>query len=82
MFRQELSQEHLGFMATETKFVMVNGVVREATPEELEAFTEAEQQAVIRQQELAAAEANKQSAKAKLAALGLTDDEVSALLGR
>lgn len=65
--------------------IHVNGVDREATAEEkavIEA-TQADMQAESSAQAAAAANAKaaKASAKAKLAALGLTDAEVSALIG-
>ncbi len=65
--------------------IHVNGVDRDATAEEkavIEA-TQAEMQAESSAQAAAAvnAKATKASAKAKLTALGLTDAEVSALIG-
>jgi predicted XRE-type DNA-binding protein len=64
-----------------TIYINVNGEDIEATGSQLEELlaTQASMQAVIAQQE--AQEQVKQSAVAKLTALGLTADEVNALLG-
>lgn len=60
--------------------VQIDDDVREATPEEAAAI-EATHAAVVAQQQVAAAAAAvRASALAKLAALGLTDDEIAALL--
>jgi len=61
--------------------IQINDVIRDATPDEaarIDAEHEAER---IRIKAIEAAAAAKVSARAKLAALGLTEAEVSALLG-
>ena len=61
--------------------IQIDDVVRDATPEEaarIEADHEAER---IRVAAIQAAAAAKVSARAKLKALGLTDDEIAALVG-
>jgi len=68
-----------------TYYISDNGVDREATDEEVAAIRQREQetttqlaaQAAAAEQAAAAAA----SGRAKLAALGLTDDEINALLG-
>jgi exonuclease III len=65
--------------------INVNGVQRDATGEEL-ATIEQTQADMIAEQEKHADEAQTRNAaaasgRAKLAALGLTDDEITALLG-
>lgn len=65
--------------------INVNGVERDATPDEIAVIetTQIDMQATAQAQAAAdaAAKVAKASAKAKLAALGLTDAEVSALIG-
>lgn len=64
-----------------THRIQVDDVVRDATPEEaarIEADREAER---IRVAAIESAAAAKVSARAKLKALGLTDDEIAALVG-
>jgi len=65
--------------------INVNGVERDATPDEIAVIetTQIDMQATAEAQVAAdaAAKVAKASAKAKLAALGLTDAEVSALIG-
>jgi len=62
-----------------------NGIDREMTAEEAAAHTAWMTVAAQEAEELAQAEAAriaaKESAKAKLAALGLTDDEINAIIG-
>ena len=62
--------------------VQIDDEVREATPEEIariETVRDNERQRLASIEQIAAAKA---SAEKKLAALGLTEEEVSALLGR
>jgi len=65
--------------------VQINDEVRDATPAEAAAIEQAQaasQAAAEAQAQTAAdAAAAKQSARNKLAALGLTDDEITALVG-
>jgi len=67
-----------------TLIINDNGIDRPMTDDEAAAFlenTETERNEAAHNAEIAAAqEAVKQSARAKLAALGLTDDEVAALI--
>lgn len=61
--------------------ILDNGVLRDMTEAELAQLA---QDAKAAQEEQAAIEAqiaSKESAKAKLAALGLTDDEINAIIG-
>lgn len=58
-----------------------NGIDREATPEEIKAHEQLCREAAAQSAAIEAAAAAKVSARAKLAALGLTDAEVAALLG-
>jgi len=67
-------------MATETKTVMENGVVRNATPAEI-AEIEARAAEPTLEERINAIQQVKESAKAKLAALGLTEEEVNAIIG-
>ena len=61
--------------------IQINDVVRDATPNEI-ARIEADREADrIRLAALEAAAAAKVSARAKLKTLGLTDDEIAALVG-
>jgi len=68
-----------------TLIVNDNGTERPMTDEEIAAYEIAANQASAEQQAiadaLAARQAAKQSARAKLAALGLDDEEINALLG-
>jgi len=65
--------------------VQINDEVRDATPEEeariLASQADAVAQEEARQVAIAAQVAAKESAKAKLAALGLTEEEVNAIIG-
>jgi hypothetical protein len=70
---------------TETIYVMEDGKKRKATAEEIAQFEkdaadEAERNRLIEAEQTAKAEA-KASAMAKLAALGLNDEEVQAIIG-
>lgn len=58
-----------------------NGIDREATPQEIAEHEEFCRQAEASNQRLAERNASRTSAKNKLSALGLTDDEINALLG-
>jgi DNA-binding NarL/FixJ family response regulator len=62
--------------------VQIDDVVRDATPAEAAAIEAAQAEAAAQAAELAAQIAARESALAKLAALGLTDDEIAALVGR
>jgi hypothetical protein len=64
-----------------THKVQIDDVVRDATPEEVARFEAMAAEAEAQEQALLAAVAAKESAKAKLAALGLTDDEINAIIG-
>lgn len=61
--------------------VQIDDVVREATSEEVARFEALEAEAETQKQALLAAEAARVSALAKLAALGLSADEIKALVG-
>jgi len=65
--------------------IQIDDTVRDATPEEEERILAAQAEAVAqeeaRQAAIAAQIAAKESAKAKLAALGLTEAEVNAIIG-
>lgn len=69
---------------TDTIYIQENDKKRKATAEELAQFEkdrlEAEEQARLLEAETAAKEAAKTSAMAKLSSLGLTDEEISALI--
>jgi len=71
----------MGSMITSDYFVTEDGVKRHATPEEINGIisvmAEVEEFKLSQQ----AAFAAKESAKAKLAALGLTEAEVNAIIG-
>jgi len=60
--------------------IQIDDQVRHATPEEAAAIDARHAEAALQEQAAAEAAAAKASAKAKLAALGLTDDEIAALL--
>jgi stress response protein SCP2 len=64
-----------------THKVQIDDVVRDATPEEVARFEAMAAEAEAQEQALLAAEAARASALAKLAALGLTADEIKALVG-
>jgi hypothetical protein len=64
-----------------THRVQIDDIVRDATPEEAARFEAMAAEAEAQEQALLAAVAAKESAKAKLAALGLTDDEINAIIG-
>jgi hypothetical protein len=64
-----------------THKVQIDDVVRDATPEEVARFESLAAEAEAQEQALLAAVAAKESAKAKLAALGLTDEEINAIIG-
>lgn len=70
-------------MATEIK-IQINDKIKELKGKELEAFLEQQAKEQVEQSrieaETAAKEAARESAMAKLKALGLTDDEISALV--
>jgi len=61
--------------------VQINETVRDATPEEAAAIDAAHAEAEARAQAAADKAAAAASGRAKLVKLGLTDDEISALLG-
>lgn len=61
--------------------VQIDDLVRVATPEEAARIEQAHADAEVAAQAAADAAAAKQSARAKLAALGLTDTEIAALVG-
>jgi len=64
-----------------THKVQIDDVVRDATPEEVARFEAIAAEAEAQEQALLAAETARTSALAKLAALGLTADEIKALVG-
>jgi hypothetical protein len=75
----------IGNNMTETIYVSDNGKKRKATSEEIAQFEKnaaeaAERERLIEAEQTAKAEA-KASAMAKLAALGLNDEEVNAIIG-
>jgi len=61
--------------------VQIDDEVRDATPEEEARILAAQAEAVAQEEARQAAIAAKESAKAKLAALGLTEEEVNAIIG-
>jgi hypothetical protein len=61
--------------------VQIDDLVREATPDEAARIEQAYAEAEVAAQAAADAAAAKESARSKLAALGLTDAEIAALLG-
>jgi hypothetical protein len=61
--------------------VQIDDTIRDATPEEEAVILAQQAEAQAQQEALEAKLAAKESAKAKLAALGLTEDEVNALIG-
>lgn len=64
-----------------TYLVQIDDEVREATAAEAATIELVQADAAAEQAALAAQEAAKHSARAKLAALGLDDEEIHALLG-
>jgi hypothetical protein len=61
--------------------VQIDDLVRDATPEEAAAIDAAAAHEAAKQQAAADVAAARASALAKLAGLGLTDDEIAALVG-
>jgi hypothetical protein len=64
-----------------THKIQINDIVRDATSEEAAAIDAAHATAAAEQQAAADAAATRASAHAKLKVLGLTDDEIAALIG-
>jgi hypothetical protein len=64
-----------------THKVQIDNVVRDATPDEVARFEAITAEAEAKEQALLAAETARASALAKLAALGLSADEIKALVG-
>jgi hypothetical protein len=64
-----------------THKVQINDQVREATPDEAQRIDELQAEAAAQLATAEATAAAKQSARAKLKALGLTDAEIAALVG-
>ena len=62
--------------------IQINDTVRDATPDEAAAIDAQRAEAAAQAAALDARNAALQSAHTKLAALGLTADEIAALLGR
>ena len=63
-----------------TYLVQIDDDIREATPDEVTRIESQIVAAAGQEAALAAQQAAKESARAKLAALGLTDDEINALI--
>ena len=61
--------------------IQIDDVVRDATPDEVAAIDAAHAAAAAQEQAAADAAAARASAHAKLAELGLTPDEIAALVG-
>ena len=61
--------------------IQINDIVRDATPDEAAAIDAAHAAAAAAEQAAANAAAARASALAKLAGLGLTPDEIAALVG-
>ena len=61
--------------------VQIDDQIRDATPDEAARIEQAHADAQAAEQAAADAAAAKVSARAKLKALGLTDDEIAALVG-
>ena len=61
--------------------VQIDDVVRDATPEEAAAIDAQNAEAEAKAEATELAQAAKASARKKLKALGLTDDEIAALVG-
>jgi len=64
-----------------THKIQIDNVVREATADEAAAIDARHAEHEAQEQARQAAVAARESAKAKLAAIGLTDDEIAALVG-
>jgi hypothetical protein len=64
-----------------TYMVQINDEVREATPDEAARIEAQQADADALAEQIAAQQAAKESARAKLAALGLTDEEINAFVG-
>jgi hypothetical protein len=64
-----------------TQKVQIDDVIRDATTDEVAGFEALAAEYEAQEQALLAAEAARASALAKLAALGLTADEIKALVG-
>lgn len=60
--------------------VQIDDLVRDATDDEIAAIKTGEEAQAAREQAAATAEAARSSARAKLKALGLTGDEIAALI--
>lgn len=61
--------------------VQIDDQIRNATPDEINAIKNGQAETAAKIAAIEAAAAAKVSARAKLKALGLTDDEVAALVG-
>lgn len=61
--------------------IQIDDTVRDATPEEEAVILAQQTEAQAQQEAIEAKLAAKESAKTKLAALGLTEDEVNAIIG-
>ena len=64
-----------------THKVQIDDLVRDATPEEEATILAAQAESQAQEEAIQTAIAAKESAKAKLAALGLTEAEVNAIIG-
>lgn len=64
-----------------THKIQIDDVVRDATPDEVAVIEQIQADAQAYEASLRQAAADKQAAKAKLKALGLTDAEITALVG-
>jgi hypothetical protein len=61
--------------------VQINNEIREASPEEIARLEQIAAETAAQEAAIAAQQAAKESARAKLAALGLTNEEINALVG-
>ena len=61
--------------------IQIDDIIRDATPEEEAVILAQQAEAQAQQEAIEAKLAAKESAKAKLSALGLTEDEVNAIIG-
>lgn len=61
--------------------IQIDDTVRDATPEEEARILAGQAEVQARAEAIQTALAAKESAKAKLAALGLTDEEINAIIG-
>ena len=61
--------------------IQIDDVVRDATPEEVAVLEQIQADAQAYESSLRQTAADKETAKRKLAALGLTDAEIAALVG-